>query len=232
MASAGAGTALMTMRAIEKLEAVGVIPVATIQTVDIASHVMDALIDGGLPAIEITFRSEAAVDTIRKLVQMKDDVLLAAGTVVNTDKAERAIDAGAQVIVSPGTFPDVIQCCFERDIQVLPGVATATEVGTALGLGANVLKFFPAELSGGVATLKAFGAVYPGVRFVPTGGISALNLEAYLSAPEVLACGGSWLVNPGVVDRGGYDRIAQMAREAVAIVQAIRGKRRRRAATS
>ena len=177
-------------------------------------------------------RNEAAVDTIRKLVQMKDDVLLAAGTVVNTDKAERAIDAGAQVIVSPGTFPDVIQCCFERDIQVLPGVATATEVGTALGLGANVLKFFPAELSGGVATLKALGAVYPGVRFVPTGGISALNLEAYLSAPEVLACGGSWLVNPDVVDRGGYDRIAQMARETVAIVQAIRGKRRRRAATS
>ena len=209
----------MTMDTVGRLKRVGIIPVSTVQNVGSALRLVDALVDGGLPAVEVTLRSDAAIDAIAAIARERHDVLLAAGTVLNADQAERAIDAGAQLIVSPGTFPDVVHVCLERRIPVLPGVATATEVGTALHLGATVLKFFPAEFCGGVAMLNAFAAVYPGVHFVPTGGISASNLRTYLSLPQVLACGGSWLVHPHLVAQEQYNRIVQMAREAVAIVR-------------
>lgn len=206
----------------DRLEAARILPVVTVSSPDVALRVFDALSEGGLPAVEITFRTPAAADAIAAVAEQGRATILAAGTVRTVDQARQAIEAGADLLVSPGTSVEVVRYCRERGVETVPGVFTATEAGVALDLGVRVLKFFPAEPHGGVATLRALSAVYPDARFIPTGGIHAGNLREYLNAPPVLACGGSWLTPADLIAAERYDRITELTREAVALTRALR----------
>jgi 2-dehydro-3-deoxyphosphogluconate aldolase/(4S)-4-hydroxy-2-oxoglutarate aldolase len=202
----------------------GIVPVVMIENADDALPLSDALMAGGLPLAEITFRTAAAADAIRRIADARPDVLVGAGTVLATDQADRAIDAGARFIVAPGLNPVVVAHCRERNVAVLPGVCTPTDIEAALGLGLSTLKFFPAEAFGGLATLKALCAPYGTLRFVPTGGINAGNMGDYLSFSKVLACGGSWMVSTDLISGGEFARISELTREAVAIVASVRNE--------
>ncbi|MEE4194138.1 MAG: bifunctional 4-hydroxy-2-oxoglutarate aldolase/2-dehydro-3-deoxy-phosphogluconate aldolase, partial [Anaerolineae bacterium] len=182
------------------------------------------LLKGGLPCAEITFRTSAAAEAIKAITDHFPDMLVGAGTVLNKQQAKAAIAAGAKFIVSPGLDKKVVQYCQKHTIPVMPGIFTATELQKALKLGIDVVKFFPAEASGGVKTLKALSGPFPQVKFMPTGGISAANLPDYLALPQVVACGGSWLVKKSMIAAGEFDTIEQLAREALALVHVARGK--------
>lgn len=190
------------------------IPVIALEDPAQAVKLGQTLIDNGLPCAEVTFRTKAAGEVIRNLSAL-DDLLLGAGTVLSIDQVKKAQDSGAKFIVTPGFNSQVIEYCLKADIPIIPGVCTPTEIETALGYGLNLLKFFPANAFGGVQTLKAFGGPYPMVKFVPTGGISANNLEDYLRLPNVLACGGSWMVAKQLITARRYDEIARLTKEAV-----------------
>ena len=208
---------------LEKLGDLGVVPVVSIDRAEDAIRLGQALLDGGLPCAEITFRTAAAEEAIRRIVSELPDVLVGAGTVLSRDQAEKAIAAGARFIVSPGFDPKVVDWCLEHSIPVMPGVATPTEINMALDKGLHILKFFPAQALGGVATLKAIAAPYGGVKFIPTGGVNAKNLADYLSLPMVHACGGSWLVEGKLISAGEFAEITRLVQEAVAIVHQVRG---------
>jgi 2-dehydro-3-deoxyphosphogluconate aldolase/(4S)-4-hydroxy-2-oxoglutarate aldolase len=201
----------------------GVVPVVKIERAGDAIGLGQALLEGGLPCAEITFRTAAAEEAIRRIASELPDVLVGAGTVLSQDQAEKAVAAGARFIVSPGFDPKVVDWCLEHSIPVTPGVATPTEINLALDKGLHILKFFPAQALGGVATLKAIGAPYGGVKFIPTGGVNASNLADYLSLPMVHACGGSWLVKANLISAGKFAEITQLTREAVALVHQVRG---------
>ena len=200
---------------LERIEQLGIVPVVKIDDAGQAVPLARALLGGGLPVAEITFRTEAAEDAIRNIVAQVPDMLVGAGTVLTTDQAKRAIDAGVRFIVTPGLSPKVVEFCLEREMPVTPGVATPTDIQTALELGLDILKFFPAEAFGGLSTLKALSAPFGAVRFIPTGGISADNLVDYLMFPKVLACGGSWMVKDTLIKNGRFDEITRLTREAV-----------------
>lgn len=201
----------------------GVVPVVKIDRVADAAPLGKALIAGGLPCAEITFRTAAAEEAIRSLASAFPELLLGAGTVLTLEQAAKAVAAGARFIVSPGFSPALVDWCQSSGVPVLPGVATPTDVIMALEKGLSIVKFFPAEAFGGVATLKALSAPFGGVRFVPTGGINAGNLADYLSLPSVHACGGSWMVEGKLLAGGQFDEIARLAAEARAIVRQVRG---------
>jgi 2-dehydro-3-deoxyphosphogluconate aldolase / (4S)-4-hydroxy-2-oxoglutarate aldolase len=205
-----------------QIEQFGVVPVVAIDAADHALGLGRALIDGGLPCAEITFRTAAAADAIRAMSSNYPEMLVGAGTVLTVEQAQKAADAGARFIVTPGFDVAIVDWCVEREIPVTPGVMTPTEINMALNKGLSVLKFFPAEAAGGVKTLKAIGGPYSGVRFIPTGGISPANLADYLRLPTVIACGGSWLVKKQLIADGEFDRIAELTAEAVEIVKAAR----------
>jgi 2-dehydro-3-deoxyphosphogluconate aldolase/(4S)-4-hydroxy-2-oxoglutarate aldolase len=206
-----------------QIEQFGVVPVVAIDDAGHALGLGRALIDGGLPCAEITFRTAAAADAIQRIASADPEMLVGAGTVLTVEQAQKAADAGARFIVTPGFDAAVVDWCIEREIPVTPGVMTPTEINMALNKGLNVLKFFPAEAAGGVKTLKAIGGPYGGVRFIPTGGISADNLADYLALPMVVACGGSWLVKKQMIAAGEFGKIAELTAEAVEIVKAARG---------
>jgi 2-dehydro-3-deoxyphosphogluconate aldolase/(4S)-4-hydroxy-2-oxoglutarate aldolase len=206
-----------------KLGEFGVVPVVAIERAEDASALGQALLDGGLPCAEITFRTAAAEEAIRHIANDHPDVLTGAGTVMSVEQAAKAIEAGAQFIVSPGFDAKVVDYCIERGVPVTPGVVTPTEINMALNKGLNVLKFFPAEAMGGAKVLKAIGGPYQDVKFIPTGGIGPGNLPDYLSLSLVHACGGSWLVKRSLISAGQFDEIARLAREAVKLVQQVRG---------
>jgi 2-dehydro-3-deoxyphosphogluconate aldolase/(4S)-4-hydroxy-2-oxoglutarate aldolase len=201
----------------------GVVPVVKIERAEDAIGLGRALLEGGLPCAEITFRTAAAEEAIRRIASELPEVLVGAGTVLSRGQAEKAVTAGARFIVSPGFDPKVVDWCLEHSIAVTPGVATPTEINLALEKGLHILKFFPAQALGGVATLKAIGAPYGGVKFIPTGGVNASNLADYLSLPMVHACGGSWLVKANLISAGKFAEITQLTREAVELVQRVRG---------
>lgn len=203
---------------LRRLESHGLLPVMTAQSVDRTLSVVEALREGGLPVIEITFRSSAAEDVMREIRKRHPEVLLAAGTVRDPDQVNRALAAGAELIVSPGLHPAVVERAEKMGVPLLPGVCTATEVAAALEQGFGILKFFPAEAAGGGATLRAFAGPFPDARFVPIGGIGANNFSAYLSLPSVSACGGGWLIR----DRA-PEQILERVRAAVAVVRQSRG---------
>ena len=182
-----------------------------------------ALLDGGLSVAEITFRTAAAADAIRTMVTAYPDMIIGAGSIVHVEQAEEAIAAGARFIVSAGFNPILVDWCIERNLPTLPGIATASEITMGVVRGLKVLKFFPAEVMGGVNGLKALSAPFPGMKFIPMGGISAAKLEDYLRLPCVHACGGSWLVKKKLIADGKFDEVTRLTREALSIIKEVRG---------
>ena len=209
---------------LQKIGALGVIPVVAIEDASDALPLAEALTSGGLPCAEITFRTGAAADAIGLIAKSYPEMLVGAGTVITVEQAKAAIDAGAGFIVSPGLDKKVVKYCLKHEIPITPGIVTPTELQRALKLGLNAVKFFPAEAAGGVRTLKALSGPFQQIKFIPTGGISPANLTDYLALPQVLACGGSWLVNKNLIAAGEFGRIAQLTREALALVHVVRGE--------
>jgi 2-dehydro-3-deoxyphosphogluconate aldolase/(4S)-4-hydroxy-2-oxoglutarate aldolase len=201
---------------------VGVVPVVAMEEPSRAEALGEALCRGGLPCAEVTFRTGAAADAIRRLTAAVPDVVVGAGTVVSVEQAKQAVDAGACFIVSPGFGASVVAWCIEAGVTVLPGVATASDILQALDRGLNHVKFFPAESLGGIPTLEAIAAPFGSVRFMPTGGITAANLGTYLKVPAVFAVGGSWLVAPKLIAEGAFEEIERLTREAVELVSKAR----------
>lgn len=197
---------------------IGIVPVVVIEDAADAVPLCKALSDGGLPIAEITFRTAAAEEAIRRATAELPDMLIGAGTVLTTEQAQQAIDAGAQFIVSPGFNPAVVDFCAEKGVPITPGCSNPTDIEMALGSGLEVVKFFPAEAFGGLKTLKAISAPYGMMRFVPTGGIDASNINEYLAFGKVLACGGSWMVKADLIRTGDFAAITRLTREAVSIM--------------
>jgi 2-dehydro-3-deoxyphosphogluconate aldolase/(4S)-4-hydroxy-2-oxoglutarate aldolase len=207
---------------IDRMRQMGVIPVVSIPRLEHALPLAESLLEGGLPCAEVTFRTAAAAESMMEIRARFPEIFLGAGTVLAIEQAETAINSGAQFIVSPGTNPAVVDYCLSKGVPIFPGVCTPTEIETALAKGVDVLKFFPAEPMGGIGLLKAICAPYRQVRFIPTGGIDQKNLGQYLALTEVVACGGSWMVKPELMNAGEFDRIRQLVKEAVALVDELR----------
>ena len=207
----------------EKLEKFGVIPVIALDDPDDALPLAAALSDGGLSCAEVTFRTAAAEESIRRIAAAYPDMLVGAGTVLTTQQVDRAVAAGAKFIVSPGLNPNVVRHCLEKGVPAAPGCCTPSEIEQAIELGLSVVKFFPAEAMGGLKTIKALAAPYTGLRFMPTGGINASNLRSYLEYPRVLACGGSWMVSKELIRAHDFAQITELVRQATAIVRESRG---------
>ena len=207
----------------KKLGKLGIVPVVVLNSADDALPLAEALVKGGLPCAEVTFRTAAAEESIRKMAKAFPEMIIGAGTVLTCEQADRAIDAGAKFIVSPGFNPKVTEYVLKKGVPMTPGVCTPTEIEAAMQFGLDVLKFFPAEPSGGLKMIKALAAPYVGLSFMPTGGISAANVRDYLAYDRIVACGGSWMVNGSLVKEGKFDEILKMVREAADIVKEIRG---------
>ena len=203
------------------LQALGkhrLVPVIAIDDARNAKPLGEALIAGGLPCAEVTFRTPAAADSIKEMAKLPG-LLLGAGTVLKIDQVKQAVDLGATFIVAPGFNPKVVGYCVENDITVTPGISNPTDIEMALEFGLEVVKFFPAEAYGGLTTLKAICAPYGGLRFMPTGGITESNLLDYLNFSRVLACGGSWMVKPAMIAAGKFARITELVGAAVELAQ-------------
>ncbi|MBR7019695.1 MAG: bifunctional 4-hydroxy-2-oxoglutarate aldolase/2-dehydro-3-deoxy-phosphogluconate aldolase [Lachnospiraceae bacterium] len=200
---------------LEQFGQYGIIPVVKIDRAEDAEPLAKALCDGGLPMAEVTFRTAAAADAIAAMTKAYPQMLVGAGTVLTTAQVDAAVAAGAKFIVSPGLNPKVVSYCVEKGIPVTPGISSPSEIEQALELGLDVVKFFPAEASGGLAKIKAMAAPYGGIRFMPTGGINADNLNSYLAYDRVLACGGSWMVSADLINAGDFAKITELTREAV-----------------
>lgn len=208
---------------IEQFKKIGIIPVVVLNDSKDALPLGKALCDGGLPCAEVTFRTEAAEESIRLMAETYPELLVGAGTVLTREQVDRAVHAGARFIVSPGLNPAIVTYCQEKGIPVLPGVITPSEIAQALELGLEVVKFFPAEPAGGLKMIQAMGAAYTTLKFMPTGGINAQNVKDYLKSNKIIACGGSWMVKEQMIDEGSFDEIISLCREAAAIVKEIRG---------
>jgi 2-dehydro-3-deoxyphosphogluconate aldolase/(4S)-4-hydroxy-2-oxoglutarate aldolase len=208
---------------LDTLGRLGLVPVVKIERAEDAVKLGGALLAGGLPCAEITFRTAAAEEAICHISSSLPEIVLGAGTVRSVDQADRAVSAGAKFIVSPGFNKKVVEWCLDNGVAVTPGVATPTEIDMATEVGLNILKFFPAEAMGGIKTLKAISAPYGDVRFIPTGGINLDNLADYLALPSVHCCGGSWLVKGDLIAAGKFDEITQLAKDTVSAVRQARG---------
>ena len=200
----------------EKLGQLKLIPVVVIEDAADAAPLGRALLDGGLPCAEVTFRTAAAPQAIAALAEL-GGLLVGAGTVLTVDQAKQAVDSGAEFIVTPGFSPQVVGYCVDNDIPVTPGVCTPSGIEAALGFGLNVVKFFPAEAFGGLKTLKAISGPYGMMKFIPTGGIGPDNLVDYLAFEKVLACGGSWIVKKDLIAAGNFAEITRLTGDAVSL---------------
>jgi 2-dehydro-3-deoxyphosphogluconate aldolase/(4S)-4-hydroxy-2-oxoglutarate aldolase len=209
----------VSVNLVDRLAGIGIVPVVSLPDAQLAPPLAEALLEAGLACAEITFRTDAAAAAMALIRRRLPELLLGAGTVLTTRQADLAIDSGAEFIVAPGTSPTVVDYVLRRGVPMIPGVATPTDIDIALAHGIDLVKFFPAEQFGGVATIKAFAGPYPRVRYIPTGGISPANLGAYLAVPQVVACGGSWMVKADLLLAGDFAAITQLAREAVAIAE-------------
>ena len=201
----------------------GIVPVVVLNNASDAEPLAEALINGGLPCAEVTFRTEAAEDSIMLMSKKFPEMFVGAGTVLTTEQVDRAIGAGAKFIVSPGFNPKVVEYCLKNNYPITPGIMTPTELEMALGFGLDVVKFFPAENAGGLKMIKAMSAPYTMMKFMPTGGINAANVGDYLACDKILACGGSWMVKGDLVKEGNFAEIEKLTAEAAAIVKEIRG---------
>lgn len=198
-----------------------VVPILSIDDAADATPLGDALVAGGLPLVEITFRTDAAEASIRTLAR-RGDLLVGAGTVLSPDTAKRAVDAGARFLVSPGFNPKTVRWCVDNDVPIVPGTSSPTDLEMAVDFGIHVIKFFPAEALGGVKTMKMLAGPFGMIRFVPTGGIGAEQLESYLAFPKVLAVGGSWMASKELLAGQRFGEIARLARDAVTRAAAAR----------
>lgn len=206
----------------KRIEELGIVPVVVLQDTKDAKPLAEALCDGGLPCAEVTFRTEAAKESIRIMTEAFPQMLVGAGTVLTTAQVDAAVAAGAKFIVSPGFDPEIVDYCLDKQIPVFPGCITPSEIAQAVKRGLRVVKFFPAQQFGGVATIKALSAPYVGLKFMPTGGVNAANLKDYFGCKSVIACGGSWMVKGDLIAAGKFDEIRQMTSEAVKLVGEIR----------
>ena len=209
------------MTILEKMGEWKIIPVVKLERSEEAVNLGKSLIAGGLPVAEITFRTDAAEESIKLLTAQLPELTVGAGTVLTVDNVKKAVDAGAKFIVTPGFNPKVVDYCIKNNIPITPGVNSPTQVEMGLDHGLAVLKFFPAEVSGGVAMLKAFAGPYGSVKFVPTGGINAGNLPDYLALKNVLAIGGSWIVKTDLITGGNFDKIQRLVEGAVDIAAKV-----------
>jgi len=208
----------------ELIHQIGIVPVVVLNDEKDALPLAKALMEGGLPCAEVTFRTAAAEGSIKKIADAYPEMLVGAGTVLTTEQVDRAVKAGAKFIVSPGLDPEVVQYCQKIGVPVFPGIVTPSEIQQALKLGLKVVKFFPAEPSGGLKMIQAMGAAFGGLKFMPTGGINATNVVDYLKDEKhIIACGGSWMVKGDLIAAGEFDQIREMTKEAAAIVKEIRG---------
>jgi len=203
----------------EKLREFRVIPVIALDEVEQGVPLAKALLAGGLPVAEITFRTAAAEEAIRQISKEVPEVMILAGTVLDVETAKRAVAAGADAIVSPGTNMEVVEWCLENNVPVCPGIVTPTELEAARAKGLRMLKFFPAEAAGGIPMLKSLAGPYRDMKFMPTGGISQKNLGDYLALGNVVCCGGSFMVPGGLLKEGKYDEIQKLVEETVAMVK-------------
>lgn len=211
------------MRTIEeKFNEFGIVPVVVLDQAKDALPLAKALTEGGLPCAEITFRTEAAEESICRISREYPNMLVGAGTVLTIEQARRAVDAGAKFIVSPGFDEEIVDYCLEKKIPVFPGCITPSEVAKAVKRGLKVIKFFPAEQAGGIQMIKAMSAPYPMVRFMPTGGISTGNLKEYLSFDKIICCGGSWMVKGDLIKKEAFEEITRLTKQAVELAASIR----------
>jgi 2-dehydro-3-deoxyphosphogluconate aldolase/(4S)-4-hydroxy-2-oxoglutarate aldolase len=204
---------------VDRLAASRIVPVLTAENADEAERACDALLAGGLSCVEITFRTDAAADAIRRVAR-NEELLVGAGTVLSPDQLALALDAGARFAVAPGTSEAVVEAARVAGVPFVPGIATASEIERARALGCDILKVFPAAILGGPSFLKAVSPVYQDVRFVPTGGVNPENLASYLELPSVLACGGTWICDKDLLREGRFDEVERRAREAVELATA------------
>ena len=204
----------MTEQVKKRVEAIGLIPVLTLPDVTQSEPLADALMQGGVPVAEVTFRAAGAEQAISRMRKHDSRMLVGAGTVLTTEQAAQALDAGAQFLVAPGFSPRVVEYCLKHDAPIIPGVSTASELSLAVEYGLDTVKFFPAEQSGGVPAIMALSGPFPGVRFVVTGGVSKENLASYLCCNKVAACGGTFMVGSYLANRE-WDKLTQLCRECV-----------------
>ena len=200
---------------LNKISNIGIVPVVVLDDAKDALPLAEALIKGGLPCAEVTFRTAAAEASIKAMAEAYPQMLVGAGTVLTMEQVDRAVNAGAKFIVSPGLNPEIVKYCQSKGVPMVPGVNNPSNIETALSLGLDVVKFFPAEQSGGIQMIKAMAAPYVNVKFMPTGGINAKNICDYLSFDKIIACGGSWMVKKDLVLEGKFDEIRVLTEEAV-----------------
>jgi 2-dehydro-3-deoxyphosphogluconate aldolase/(4S)-4-hydroxy-2-oxoglutarate aldolase len=204
---------------LKKLEEVKIIPVTVIENLEDAIPLGKILVEVGLPVIEITFRAKEAEKVISLLTERFPELLIGAGTILKLDQVNKAISAGAKFIVTPGFNPKIVDYCIEKRIIIIPGVNTPTMVEWALDRGLKVVKFFPADLSGGTKMLKALIGPYPEMRFIPTGGVNNRSLMEYLELENVMACGGSWIVNKDLILSHNFQKIKELIKEALSLIK-------------
>ena len=202
----------------ERFEKLGVVPVVVLEDAKDAVPLATALVEGGLPCAEVTFRTEAAEEMTEQFPEM----LVGAGTVLTVEQVDAAVRTGAKFIVSPGFDAEIVDYCLKNEIPVFPGCISPSEVAQAVKRGLKVVKFFPAEPAGGISMIKAMAAPYTGLKFMPTGGINAKNLGEYLSCDKIVCCGGSWMVKGELVKTGEFNKIRQLTEEARRLVDSIR----------
>ncbi len=200
---------------LELVEKRKIVPVVKLDDAKDAIPLCGALCEGGLPVAEITFRTEAAEESIRRASNAFPDMLIGAGTIVNTEQAKRAADAGAKFLVTPGFSGKVTEFAIENNLLIFPGTCTPTEIMAALEYGLHIVKFFPAKQYGGLDTIKALSAPFPSIRFMPTGGVNAANLREFLACEKIIACGGSWMVKDAHIKEGQFAEITRLTQEAV-----------------
>lgn len=208
---------------LQKIGQTGIIPVVVLNKVSDAVLLAQSLINGGLPCAEVTFRTDAAQESISAISKAFPQMFVGAGTVLTTEQVDRAVDSGAKFIVSPGFNPKVVEYCIKKGYPITPGIMTPTELEMALDFGLDVVKFFPAENAGGLKMIKAMAAPYTKMKFMPTGGINTSNVRDYLSYEKILACGGSWMVKGELINSGNFAEIEKLTKEAAQIVKEIRG---------
>ena len=206
----------------ERFEDFGVVPVVVLDEVKDALPLAKALTEGGLPCAEVTFRTEAAEESIKVMAEAYPDMVVGAGTVLTIEQVDAAVKAGAKFIVSPGFDPEIVDYCLEKEIPIFPGCVTPSEVAQAVKRGLKVVKFFPAEPAGGVAMIKAMAAPYNQLRFMPTGGIGTQNLKDYLEFDKIICCGGSWMVKGDLIKNGEFEKICKLTKEAKELAKSIR----------
>lgn len=209
---------------LKQIGEIGIVPVVVLDDAKDAAPLAKALCEGGLPCAEITFRTNAAEEAIHTIVEKFPEMLVGAGTVLTTEQVDRAVDAGAKFIVSPGLNPKVVKYCVDNGILIIPGCANPSDVEQAIENGLNVVKFFPAEAAGGLSYIKAIAAPYVNMKFMPTGGINPDNVREYLSYDRIHACGGSWMVKCSLIKEGKFDEIRNLVRQAEKIVKESRGR--------